>query len=49
MTEAQHEKAYAKLIRKLELTEQSSDDVARLEDALEEAEGRSSSTSAGTR
>ena len=39
MTEAQHEKAYAKLIRKLKLTEQSGDDVARLEDALEEAEG----------
>ena len=39
MTEAQHEKAYAKLIRKLELTEQSGDDVARLDDALEEAEG----------
>ena len=38
MTEAQHEKAYAKLIRKLELTEQSSGNVARLEDALEEAE-----------
>ena len=38
MTEAQHEKAYAKLVRKLELTEQSGDDVARL-DALEEAEG----------
>ena len=39
MTEAQHEKAYTKLARKLELTEQSSDDVAHLEDALEEAEG----------
>lgn len=39
MTEAQHEKAYAKLIRKLELTEQSGGDVARLDDALEEAEG----------
>lgn len=39
MTETQHEKAYAKLTRKLELTEQGSEDVARLEDALEEAEG----------
>ena len=35
MTEAQHEKAYAKLARKLELTEQSGDDAARLDDALE--------------
>ena len=39
MTETQHEKAYAKLLRKLELTEQESEGVARLEDALEEAEG----------
>ena len=39
MTEAQHEKAYAKLTRKLELAEQDSEGVARLEDALEEAEG----------
>lgn len=39
MTETQHEKAYAKLLRKLELTEQDSEGVARLEDALEEAEG----------
>ena len=38
MTETQHEKAYAKLLRKLELTEQDSEGVARLEDALEEAE-----------
>ena len=38
MTETQHEKAYTKLLRKLELTEQDSEGVARLEDALEEAE-----------
>ena len=38
MTETQHEQAYAKLLRKLELTEQDSEGVARLEDALEEAE-----------
>lgn len=39
MTDAQYEEAYAKLARKLKLKGQSPDDVDRLYDTLEEAEG----------